>query len=447
MTPDHGHRPVAPVGPGSRPAATVARLTAGWRRAGAMSLRDHLDRYGPLPLDIAGQPGALADAVGQAGLTGRGGAGFPTGTKLQAVAVRRGPAVVVANGMESEPASSKDHALLAHAPHLVLDGALLAAEAVRADAVHVCLPRTKPDLADLLRAVIADRQRCGIGGPRTDVHELPHHYVSSEETSLVRWLNGGEARPTPGPGRPFQRGVRRRPTLVDNVETLAHIALIARFGPAWFRQAGLADAPGTMLATVSGAVSDPGVREIAVGMPVGEVLAHSQAAADVVAVLIGGYNGTWHELRAVAGLPLAAGRLRPAGASPGAGVLVALPHGVCGLAETARVLRYLAGQSAGQCGPCALGLPSIAEDFAQLAAGRPSGPVLGRLARRLGVLAGRGACRHPDGAARLAASALTAFADDARAHARRGPCAAAWRGMAAGGVLPVPRPWAEGEWR
>jgi NADH:ubiquinone oxidoreductase subunit F (NADH-binding) len=451
MTADHGRRQPAPAGPvsrGSRPAAaTVARLTAGWRRTGPVSLREHLDRYGPPPVRLAGRRGVLAEAVMAAGLTGRGGAGFPTGTKLQAVAARRGPAVVVANAMESEPASQKDHTLLASAPHLVLDGALLAAEAVGADAVHVCVPRAKPHLAGHLHAAIADRQRSGIGGPRFDVHELPRHYVSSEETSLVRWLNGGEARPAGGPARPFQRGVRRRPTLVGNVETLAHVALIGRFGPDWFREAGLSDAPGTMLVTVSGAVRSPGVREVAVGTPVAQVLAASGAGPDMAAVLIGGYFGTWHDPRQVGGLPLAAGALRGIGASPGAGVLAVLPASACGLAETARVLRYLAGQSAGQCGPCAFGLPSVADDFAHLADGRPGEPVLERLESRLGVLSGRGACRHPDGAARLAASALTTFAADARAHARGAPCEAARRGAAAGGILPVPRPWAEGEWR
>jgi NADH:ubiquinone oxidoreductase subunit F (NADH-binding) len=419
-----------------------ARLTAGWRRTGPASLRDHLDVYGPLPRR-PGRPGFLADAVTESGLTGRGGAGFPTGTKMHAVAEGRRPAVVVANGVEGEPASAKDHALLARSPHLVLDGAVLAAEAVRADVVHMCLPRTSPRLAGLVRAAIAERQRSGVGPP-IQVHDVPPHYVSSEETALVRWLNGGEARPAGGLTRPYQRGVRRRPTLVDNVETLAHIALIARFGPSWFRQAGLPDDPGTMLATISGAVVRPGVYEIALGTPIGDLLAISQAAPDVTAVLVGGYFGTWHALPDVAGLPMSAARLRGVGASPGAGVLVALPASACGLVETARVLGYLAAQSADQCGPCYFGLPAIAQDFAQLAAGCPKGPVLERLDRRLGQLTGRGACRHPDGAVRLAGSALAAFAADVHAHARHMPCRAARRGS--GGLLPIPRPGAEGEW-
>jgi NADH:ubiquinone oxidoreductase subunit F (NADH-binding) len=124
-------------------------------------------------------------------------------------------------------------------------------------------------------------------------------------------------------------------------------------------------------------------------------------------------------------------------------VLFALAAGRCGVAETARVLGYLARQSAQQCGPCRFGLPAIATDFAQLAAGRPEGDVLARLERRLGVIEGRGACRHPDGAVRLAGSALTAFAGDIRAHAARRPCPAAYRRSLAG--LPIPR--TEDEWR
>jgi NADH:ubiquinone oxidoreductase subunit F (NADH-binding) len=438
-------------GPGERERGP-ARLTAGWRPdTRAASLREHLDCYGPLPRHgrrghrSPGGPAGLTEAINEAGLTGRGGAGFPTGVKMRAVAGRRGPAVVVANGMESEPASQKDHTLLSRVPHLVLDGAVLAAEAVGADVVHVCVPRTKPELARQVLDAIADRNRSRLGGAPVQVHALPQHYVSSEETSLVRWLNGGEARPVGGTKRPFQRGVQRRPTLIDNVETLAHIALIARFGPAWFRQAGLPDAPGTMLATVSGAVARPGVYEIEVGTAVADLLALGHANEDVPAVLIGGYFGTWHDLQSVADLPMSAPRLERAGASPGAGVVAALPGQACGLRETARILDYLASQSAGQCGPCAFGLPAIADDFGQLASGRPSGDVLARLDRRLSALPGRGACRHPDGAARLASSALVTFAADVAAHARRLPCAPARRGAAA--VLPVPRRWAEGEWR
>lgn len=424
-------------------ATGVQRLLAGWRKTGgAADLREHLARHGHLPLRGTGRggPGPLAQIVADAGLTGRGGAGFPTGTKMRAVAERRGPAVVVGNGMEGEPASEKDQVLLSLAPHLVLDGLLLAADAVGATQAHLCLPRDRPWLAEGMLAALAERERAGTDQLPVSVHALPHRYVSSEETALVNWLSGGEAKPLGASPRPFERGVGKRPTLIGNVETLAHVALIARYGPAWFRQAGQPDAPGTMLVTVSGAVAAAGVYEIEMGMRIGDVLALAAPSGPLGGLLVGGYFGSWLDPRAAVDLPVTAAALRQAGASIGAGVLVALPASACGLHETARVLAYLAGESAGQCGPCAFGLPAIAGDFADLSAGRSAGPAFQRLQRRLGVVTGRGACRHPDGAVRLASSALACFRADLQAHARQQPCHATRYGNPARAVLPVPRP-------
>ena len=424
----------------------ASRLTIGWRSSGEpATLGAHVDTYGPLRQPAAGQ--SLIDAVTAAGLTGRGGAGFPTGVKMRAVASRRGPAVVVANGMESEPASEKDKALLGRAPHLVLDGAVLAAMAVGADVVHLCLPRIRSQLIASVAGAVAEREQANLDRVQIVVQDLPHQYVSSEETALVHWLNGGEAKPTAVPPRPFEKGVGQRPTLLDNVETLAHVGLIARFGPAWFRQNGLPDAPGTMLSTVAGAVDAPGVYEFEVGTPIGDILATCGARPAISSVLIGGYFGTWHDVADVASLPLATPALRRIGASPGTGVLFALPPDACGLTETARVLAWLASQSAGQCGPCIFGLPAIADDFAQLASGRPQGRVLDRLGRRLATIPGRGACRHPDGAVRLARSALSAFAADVRAHASHRHCLSARSGQPRPAGLPIPRSGAEDLWR
>jgi len=248
--------------------------------------------------------------------------------------------------------------------------------------------------------------------------ELPARYVASEESALVNFLNTGEARPTDKPPRPFERGVRGRPTLVDNVETLANLALIARYGPDWFLGLGTPATPGTMLATVGGAVVTPGVREIPLGTTVSAALGASGGLSEPVgAVLVGGFGGTWLAMPAAAEVPLT-----PEDLALGVGMLMALPARVCGLAETARILRYLAGESALQCGPCMFGLSSIARDLESLTSGAPPA-VLDRLRRRLGVVHGRGACAHPDGAVRLAASALTVFAHDVHAHAAGRPCA------------------------
>jgi NADH:ubiquinone oxidoreductase subunit F (NADH-binding) len=425
----------------------VSRLTARWQDTSrAASLREHAAIYGPIP-DAAWRGHGLLDEVAAARLTGRGGAGFPTGVKMRTVASKRGPAVVVANGMESEPASEKDQALLARAPHLVLDGIALAAHAVGAREAHVCLARTRDWLIDTVVAAVEERQRADVDAVPVYVHDLPHHYVSSEETSLVHWLNGGEAKPTNTPPRPFERGVGKRPTLMDNVETLAHVALVARYGARWFREVGRDNAAGTMLTTVSGAVAQPGVYEIEAGSRIGDVLWLAGADEAAAAVLVGGYFGTWHDVDEVADLPFTAAGLRGVGGAPGAGVLHVLPSAACGLAEAARVLRYLASQSAQQCGPCMFGLPAIADDLSQLAAARPEGDPLGRMQRRFGQIAGRGACRHPDGAVRMAASALRAFAADAHAHARRRACLVSSYPGRQGASTPVPRPVTEGVWR
>lgn len=389
------------------------RLLAGWvETAGVADLSAHLTRHGPLP-----PADGLIDAVEAAGLRGRGGAWFPTSAKLRAVAAGRRRPVVVANGAEAEPASDKDHALLTVAPHLVLDGIALAARAVGADDAILCVHRGDP-VASTVRAAIAER--LGEVVPVRLV-EVPARFVASEETALVNFLNTGDARPTDRPPRPFERGVRGRPTLVDNVETLANLALIARRGPDWFRSVGTPAAPGTTLVTVGGAVVRPGVREIALGTTLSAALGGSGGLAEPVsAVVLGGFGGNWVAVPDSADLRLAPDELQARGLVLGVPMLLALPARACGLAATARIVAYLAGESAMQCGPCMFGLSAIEQDLAALAHGSP---VLDRLRRRLGVVDGRGACAHPDGAVRLAASALAVFADDVREHAAGRPCA------------------------
>ncbi|MFD5464574.1 NADH-ubiquinone oxidoreductase-F iron-sulfur binding region domain-containing protein [Kitasatospora sp. NPDC127059] len=421
-----------------RQATGTARLLDAWHTTGRPAdLAAHLERHGAAP-----RPGAaLIAAVEEAGLTGRGGAGFPTGRKMRVVAAQRRRAVFVANGMESEPASRKDQTLLAVAPHLVLDGAVLAAQAVGADRVHLCVPRTRTRQLRELAAAIDERRAAGLDSVPVVLQELPHGYVTSESTALVHWLNGGPARPLGAPPRTHERGVHGRPTLVQNVETLAHLALIARHGPHWFRQAGTADTPGTVLVSLGGAVRDPGVLEAEAGTTIGVLLEQAGGPTEPLqAVLVGGYAGTWLPADRALALPFTRSGLAPAEAAPGAGVITVLPRDTCPLTETARMLTYLAASGAQQCGPCRFGLPSVAADFTALADGHAGPDQVERLRHRVGLLPGRGACRHPDGAARLAAGALTAFADDVEHHLHRGPC----RRPA---VLPAPPTARIREWR
>lgn len=410
------------------------RLLAGWAVTNRSTpLAEHAHTHGALPVGVAPQ---LAGLAGASGLRGRGGAWFPTGRKLAAVAehgAAAGAAYVVVNGVESEPAAGKDKLLLRVVPHLVLDGAELAALAVGAGEVTVAVHRGT-GLAAAMEAAVAERaaHRWG-GGLPVRVVEPPRWYVSSESTAVANYVGGG-------PGKPrgesaYRRGVKGKPTLVCNAETLAHLALIARHGPDWFREAGTAQTPGTALFTVGGAVHRRAVYELPVGATGHQVLGRAGGPAEPLqALLLGGYGGSWVGVEAL-GLPFTPEGLEPAGASPGAGVVVALPAGACGLAETARVASWMASQNARQCGPCFNGLPAIADDLARITWARDR-RALERLRQRLGIVDRRGACGHPDGVVRLVGSALAVFAGDVGRHLAGGGCAGLWRRP----VLVVPQP-------
>lgn len=380
-------------------------------------LEAHHARFGRVPV---GATRNLISAVGEAGLTGRGGAGFPTARKLASVRSRM--CAVVANGAEGEPLSHKDATLLRRAPHLVLDGLQLAADALGADEAYLYLPR---DLAPSAHSALEERRVDGCDRRRVTVVHAVDGFIAGEESAVLRRIAGG-------PGLPRDRlvpvstsGLGGRPTLVNNVETLAHVALIAPYGPTWFRSMGDTDAPGSMLITVSRPVGRPTVLEVPTGARLKDVLARWGATdpQTVRAVLIGGYHGTWLPIAACADARLSRTGLAASGAGPGAGIVHVLPVDACGLARTADIITYLAEQSARQCGPCRNGLPLLGRLFDDLAYGHVDDALLDEIDRLLALVTGRGACRHPDGTARLGSSALSAFARDIAEH-RAGRCEA-----------------------
>ena len=438
--------PPGPEGPGGLPRLLPA---AG---AGPVDLRPHLARYGAL--GSAAGPGALIREVAAAGLTGRGGAAFPAARKLAAAGEARPAPVVVGNGAEGEPASSKDRSLLWISPHLVLDGLQLAAAAA-GSATAVLYVRRDERLHGRLAGAIAERAAAGLDTAGVDLVQAPSRFLAGEESALVSRLTGKPARPAYRPVRGLPRLAPGRAALVLNVETLAHLALIARYGAAWFRTAGTAAEPGSMLVTLHLADGRTSVAEAPLGAGIAGLLGLDAladpppgagipgAAGPVQAVLVGGYHGAWLPAAEAARLPLANEALLPLGAAVGAGVLAALPADRCGLAETARVARYLALESAGQCGPCFNGLPRMAAALEHLAGPRPDRRALADLERWAGLVTGRGACHHPDGSVRFIRSALRVFAAEAGLH-EQGRC----RGTDPRPFLPVPagRPASEEDW-
>ena len=388
-----------------------------------MTMAQHAAIHGPMPQL---HPHELIEAVQASGLRGRGGADFPTARKLEAVARRRGVSALVVNGSETEPASQKDRLLLSRLPHLVLDGAVLAATAVGAREVIVQIGESARGSLEALQGAVAIRPDDRVP---VQIVMAPQGYVAGEESAVVNYLNRGALLPTFVPPRPFERGYRGRPTLVQNPETLAQIALVSRFGERWYRELGTAADPGSVLVTISGAVARPGVYELAFGTRLEDLLnAAGGPTESLRALLVGGYFGTWIDAGGASGLRLSREELLGVGAALGAGVIIALGESACGLHESARIIDYLAGESAGQCGPCTHGLRAIAESTKALARGDAHPGEHERLLRWASEVRGRGACHHPDGAARFVVSSLEQFRAEIESH-RRGRCTAAPAGL------------------
>lgn len=428
----------------------VPRLLAGPAfKAGAEPIAAHLARLGQLPSRSA--RAGLIDTIEASGLLGRGGAGFPVGRKWRSVAERAkgGGAVVLVNGAEGEPLSRKDEALMSLRPHLVLDGAELAADAVGADEIVLYVGSANRIAQDTMQRAVAERaaarrahsnapggargsaSRGSAGRPgRTRAVPIrlvlaPDRYVAGEESAAVHFVNTGDARPLTTPPRPFERGVRGRPTLVQNVESLAHAALIARFGDAWFQEPGRGATRGTALVTASGLGARLAVREVELGTTVGEVaqlFGLATSRHQFQAVLLGGYFGGWLDAGPAWSMALDPATLREQGWSFGCGVLRFLSVEACPVAATARIADFMAAQSAAQCGPCVFGLRSIADATIRLARLVPYSDDLANLERWAGQVRNRGACRHPDGAVGLVTRGLEAFGTEFRLHQLSNRC-------------------------
>ncbi|RKR87529.1 NADH:ubiquinone oxidoreductase subunit F (NADH-binding) [Micromonospora pisi] len=409
--------PVATFGP--------ARLTAGFSEFGRLDLLAHEEVHGEV--DWLSIDGLIKLTEGMQ-LKGKGGAGFPFARKVQAVldsARRQALApVVVVNATEGEPASWKDKVLLTRAPHLILDGAAMVAYALDADEIVIGVADDGIGEASLA-AALAERQM----PVPTGIVTVPHRFISGEGGALVKGING-EAHIPPGvKKRASDSGVAGMPTLLSNAETYAQIAIGARLGPYEYAAVGTEDEPGTVMLTVTGAAKRPAVVECPAGTPLADILRLCEVP-DGPGVLTGGYHGRWISAESAAKVLISRKGFAAVNGTLGAGIMIPLGEDTCPLGEVAQVVQYLAGESAGQCGPCRLGLPDLARSVDLIVAGTTAADTVRAAA---GEVRGRGACSHPDGTARFATSALEVFAEDLAAHATRDGC-----GRRVKGVLGLP---------
>ena len=362
--------------------------------------------------DEAVADGLMIETLELAALRGRGGAGFPTHIKWRSVAAAAGPRVVVANGHEGEPASAKDQWLLTRRPHLVIDGLLLAARVVGAE--RAILYVSHPRSLAAARTAVTDVETAGLvpDGVRLEVFAGAGGYVSGEETAVCRGISGHPALPVAKPPRPSESGVDGLPTLVNNVETLAHAAWIRRHGAPAFRSVGTEQSPGTTLFTLSGSGLDGGVIEAPLGVTVGELVSRADGAPDEVdGLLMGGwFGGLLKGDRA--DLSCCYASVAVTGSGLGCAAITVLGRDEDSLALAARIGTWFEAEGARQCGVCRNGTRAIRDTLAKVADGDTNPDHRDNLARWGAQLKGRGACAFLDGAATLARSVATELLPD-----------------------------------
>ena len=322
-------------------------------------------------------------------------------------------AVVVANGEEGEPASIKDRWLLRNRPHLVIDGLRLAAAIVAADRAYVYV--SDPESAHSVETALSELDPDTFGAVQVRVWTVQPGYVAGEETAAVQVINGGPAKPTDKPPRPFEAGVDDRPTMVSNVETLANLPYLQWHGAASFRSQGSPLSSGTFLATITGAGRPAVLYELPLGLPFTELLAlHGVSSEDVRGALMGGYFAGLLN-RAVLETTLDHETMRRFGSGLGCGAISVITHD-CPVAVAASVLDYFDRENAGQCGSCFNGTAAMAAVAGALRDGVATTEDVDRLRRWSVVLRGRGACATLDAATNIAASLLDQFPNEVAQH-------------------------------
>ena len=325
----------------------------------------------------AADPKAVIAAITESKLAGRGGAGFPTGTKWQAVADAPGrPKTIVCNADEGEPGCFKDRAILDYDPHAVIEGMALAAFATGAARGFIYLRYEYPDTLRLLEQAIRDATAAGFLGDRMLGTDFSFHlhvrrgagaYICGEEGSLLNSLEGKHPFPRNRPPFPVTHGYEDLPTVVNNVETLAAAAAIVRNGAEWYRGLGLNGHAGTKVISLSGDISRPGNYEVPLGLPLTTLL-HEWAGGpadgrEIQAVTMAGLSGGFlagDDLNVTLDEP----SIRSKGSFLGAGGIMVFDDRRDMMEIAHEAMSFFAHESCGKCFPCRIGTRRLAERLA-----------------------------------------------------------------------------------
>ena len=406
-------------------------LAAYERAGGYAAARDALTKMSPKDVQ---------EIVKSSNLRGRGGAGFPTGQKWSFVplgaAAGPGHRYLVCNADEMEPGTFKDRFLMEHDPHMLVEGALIAAFAIGADRAFIFLRGEYLGCERALSRAIAEATARGYVGANAcgsgleievAVHMSGGRYICGEETALLNALESRRAQPRTKPPFPPVSGAWGRPSVVNNVETLCNVPAIVRNGAEWFKKLGLGTDAGTKLFGVSGRVKKPGLWELPMGTPIREILeVHAggmQPGYRFKGLLPGGAS-TDFLVEQHLDLPMEYGTIQAAGSRMGTGTMTVIDHTVCIVDLSRNLQHFFAQESCGFCTPCREGLPWLERLLADLEAGNGAPGDLGVIeenAQLIGV-PGNTFCLHATGAIEPLASAIKYFRDEFEAHIKQRGC-------------------------
>ena len=391
--------------------------------------------YEALAKGIRTPPEDVVKVVSDAGLRGRGGAGFPTGKKWQFTREAPGePRYLILNGGEDEPGSKKDRVLLENLPHLVIEGTALAAYAIGATKAYLYINANYAVAIKTITAALAEAKAAGYWGENIlgsdfaldiEIVPAPHNYVAGEDTAVLEVIEGRKAWPRQKPPFPVTVGLYGKPTSVNNVETLANVPPIVLRGAQWYRKFGTAESSGTMIFSLDDDLNRPGVYELPFGTPLRYLIEECggglKNGKKIKAIMPAAPSSAYLPPEKI-DTPLDHNSMRDAGAALGCGVVRLVPEGTCIVEEVIKISEFFTAESCGQCPACRMETNTLTSLLKKVQAGQGGQPILEQFAKVLAFNKGKGFCNLIAMPGPPIESALKLFPGDFAAHLSTGKC-------------------------
>lgn len=386
---------------------------------------------------IKGTPEDIIKIISDAGLRGRGGAGFPAGKKWQFTREAPGqPRYLVMNGGEDEPGSKKDRVLLENLPHLVIEGCILAAWAIGANKIYLYINARYDAATQSIKDALAEAKTEGYWGENIlgsnfsldiEIVPAPHNYVAGEDTAVLEVIEGKKPLPRQKPPFPVTVGLFGKPTSVNNVETLANVAPILLRGADWYRKFGTAESPGTMIFSLDDDVNRPGVYELPFGTPLRYLIEECggglKSGKPIKAIMPAAPSSAFLAPEKI-DTPLDHNSMRDAGSALGCGVVKLVSEGTCIVEEVLRIADFFTAESCGQCPACRMETNTLSMMLKKVQAGQGGQPILDQFGKILAFNKGKGFCNLIAMPGPPIESAIKLFPADFEAHLATGKCPA-----------------------